>query len=62
MVHCWEDLKSHIQEKHGWGSPEHIATYMEGFRNGTCLLEHGHPGDHIFTPDDEIIVSFEKTS
>ena len=25
---------------------------------GTCLLEDGHSGDHVFTPDGEIEISF----
>ena len=29
-------------------------------REATCLLHDGHPGDHDFTPDDEIEIHFHR--
>jgi len=57
-LHCWEDRKSYVQETYGWGSPEHIETYSDDWRDGTCMLAAGHDGPHEFTPDDETTVEF----
>lgn len=28
---------------------------------GTCMLPDGHDGDHLFTPDDEILICFPES-
>lgn len=57
-MHCWKDRKEHIEETHGFHSPEHLETYSDDWRNGTCMLEDGHDGEHEFTPDSQIGVTF----
>ena len=39
---------------------EHIATYLDDFIDGTCMLPAGHEGPHEFTPDDQIEVTFKE--
>ncbi len=58
MTHCWQGLVEHIEETCGHHSPEHLATYADSFRSGTCMLEDGHAGPHEFTMDAEIGVAF----
>lgn len=33
-----------------------------GFPDATCLLEAGHRGEHEWTPDDEIVITFAPVS
>lgn len=58
MTHCWKSYQAHIEETFGWCSDEHLETYSDEFRDGTCMLPEGHEGEHVFTPDDEIEVEF----
>lgn len=60
VVHCWTGKREWAEKTFGWGSDEHLATYSEDgdSRDGTCMLEDGHDGDHDFTPDDQIGVTF----
>jgi hypothetical protein len=60
MLHCWKDRAADIQERFGLHSPEHIETYMDDFVSGTCMLEADHEGEHEFTPDSEIRVTFPE--
>ncbi len=47
-LHCWEDgPRTYIDD-----------TWDECGTGSTCLLPDGHDGDHEFTPDDQITVSF----
>lgn len=56
MVHCWMSKTEYMEEKYGHLSDE----WYEAFANdGICLLENGHKGEHIFTPEDKIMVTFE---
>ncbi len=49
-LHCWED------------GPRRLVLDETGYPvsevGSTCMLEAGHDGDHDWTPDDEIGVSF----
>jgi hypothetical protein len=54
-LHCWKDRSEHAEHVHGWGSDPYWAAV---FNSGTCMLEAGHEGDHEFTPDHEIGVTF----
>jgi hypothetical protein len=36
------------------GSPAHLATFHESWRDGTCLLGQGHVDDCCFTDDAAI--------
>jgi hypothetical protein len=45
VIHCWEDRR--LTDPH-----EEPAT---------CLLEDGHQGEHEWTPDSEIVLSFGPT-
>jgi len=60
VPHCWKGRSCHIREGYGWGSDEHIATYLDDFIDGTCMLPAGHEGPHEFTPDDQIEVTFKE--
>lgn len=56
--HCWKDQREHVEEQYGWGSEQWIATWVNDV-GGTCMLAAGHDGDHDFTPDDQIGISFK---
>jgi len=56
MAHCWKDKAEFIEEKVGYNSEEWADAFLQ---NGTCMLEAGHKGDHIFTSDDEITITFD---
>lgn len=61
VLHCWMGKRDYAIDVHGWGSPEHLATYSdndEEDNDGTCMLPDGHDGEHEFTPDNEIGISF----
>jgi hypothetical protein len=60
VLHCWKDRQAHIEETYGFHSDEHIATYLDDFVDGTCMLPTGHEGPHEFTPDDQIGVTFRE--
>jgi hypothetical protein len=62
MLHCWQDHAAHVEETYGFHSEEHLKTYGDDFVSGTCMLQHGHPGPHEFTPDSQIGVTFEGTN
>lgn len=55
MKRCWKGKREWAEEAHGWGSPEWAQAYVE---DGTCLLPDGHPGEHEWTPDADIVISF----
>lgn len=59
-LHCWKGKREYVEETKGWGSPEYWDTYSDegDNRDGTCMLEAGHGGEHDFTPDDKIGVTF----
>lgn len=54
--HCWKDRHEWIEERYGFGSGEWAANY--NLPSATCMLAHGHDGEHEWTNDDEIGVSF----
>lgn len=47
-VWCWED------------GPRDFTS--DSYGGSTCLLPDGHPGEHEWTPDDQITVSFADDS
>ena len=51
-VHCWEDKRENTGEFDGWWPIE---------RSYSCMLLQGHSGDHEFTLDTEIIITFADT-
>lgn len=54
-LHCWTGKTEYMEEKFGYGSEE----WAEAFNNnGTCMLPDGHEGEHEFTPDNQILVTF----
>jgi hypothetical protein len=55
MAHCWKDKAEFIEDEGGYNSEEWAEAFLH---SGTCMLEAGHEGDHIFTPDDEITITF----
>jgi hypothetical protein len=55
--HCWADKATHMAEVHGFGSDEWLAAYLD---NATCMLPHGHEGEHGWVSDDEIVVTFKE--
>lgn len=54
-THCWKGNQDDAEEKFGFLSDE---WYDANLHSGTCLLPDGHDGNHVFTPDSEICVSF----
>lgn len=58
VLHCWEDENEWTVNRYGWGSDEHLALLRRECSNGTCMREAGHDGEHDFTPDDQIGVTF----
>ena len=55
VLHCWESNTEWAEAAHGLGSAEYEAAWRQP---GTCMLEAGHNGPHVFTPDDDIVVRF----
>ena len=66
VLHCWmgkrEAIEDAYDEAHGpgtfEGSPADIVTKAPGWRDGTCMREAGHEGEHVFTDDAEIFIRF----
>lgn len=59
QLHCWEDRGYWFAITFGWFSDEHIqAEYVDG--GGTCMLERGHDGEHEWTSDSDIGISFAE--
>ena len=58
--HCWHGRIQDIEERFGSNSAEYLATFAEGFMDGSCMLEDGHDGPHEFVDDDKIGVTFEE--
>lgn len=57
-AHCWKGRNEWLEERYGHTSPEYIGAIHD--TSATCLLEDGHDGDHEWTPDSEIGISFEE--
>lgn len=55
MAHCWKDKTEFIEAEGGYNSDRWADSFLN---SGTCMLEAGHEGDHVFTPDDEITITF----
>lgn len=58
VQHCWTGRRDSIEEQFGFGSKEWAASMNDP--DGTCMLPDGHGGDHDFTLDSEIGVSFAE--
>lgn len=58
MLHCWKGRAEDIEERFGFHSPEHLATYND--EPATCMRERDHAGEHDFTPDSQIGVTFKE--
>ena len=58
MLHCWKDRRQHIEEQYGFGSDAWVETFAEDWKPGTCMLPDGHSGEHDFTDDGDIGVTF----
>lgn len=56
MIHCWTGYREYLEETGRENTPEHIATYTEGSK--TCMLEDGHSGEHEWTDDCDIGITF----
>ena len=51
LLHCWKCKSEDVE----LGSKE----WVDSMENpGTCMLEKGHIGPHIYTPDHKISVRF----
>ena len=59
MTHCWADKLEWITDTYGDLSPEYCEHQVNG-ANATCLLPDGHDGSHVWTPDDDIVVTFTE--
>ncbi len=54
-THCWAGATDGLEiGSQAWA--EMHARFPDG---ATCMLESGHDGPHIYTPDNEIIVTFK---
>ncbi len=53
-VHCWQDY----QDTLNMNSQEYYDSIALGCSK-TCLLLKGHEGEHKWTSDDEIIITFK---
>ncbi len=52
-VHCWEDYEYTLDM--------HSQEYYDLMASGTgqtCMLPKGHEGEHEWTDDDQIIITF----
>ncbi len=60
MIHCWKGKREHIEET----VPDYVMSdaWHAAWRDGeaTCMLEEGHEGDHVFTPDSQITITFPQ--
>jgi len=56
VKHCWKDEAEHLKETQG-KTDEWVESVLHG---GTCLLEAGHDGEHVFVEDDDIKIQFKK--
>lgn len=57
--HCWKGRAEWAEETYGWMSAEHMRCWLHE-PSATCMLSHGHAGEHVFIPDAQIGVSFKK--
>lgn len=57
--HCWADKADVMRKLHGDWSPAHVDAFLV---SATCMRMHGHEGDHTWTLDTQIGVSFEARS
>jgi hypothetical protein len=60
MLHCWKDYAEHLADTLGFGTPAYWDAWSAS-DGSTCMLEAGHEGDHVFTPDSDFNVSFTET-
>lgn len=63
MSHCWTDRSEWIEETYGYLSTEYLDDAAKAYGDpnwcgSTCLLPGGHSGPHVWTPNDEIVVTF----
>lgn len=52
VLHCWQGEN----DENEIGSDEWVEIFLRG--GGICMLPDGHEGPHVFTPPDEITISF----
>lgn len=57
VLHCWADYTEHVIKQHGFGSEQYVDAVLDG--GATCMRERGHDGDHEWTPDEDIGITFE---
>lgn len=66
---CWADYATWAEEHYGvehwWQAPDEVFDRIMGdgdpdtpFDGFTCLLAEGHDGEHEWTPDGEVTVTF----
>ena len=54
-LHCWKDYRDWIEEMGKKGTEEWLATFDN---NKTCMAKPGHDGQHEWTEDSIISISF----
>jgi hypothetical protein len=57
MAHCWADKAGYLRETFGDNSQEYIDSYFE--ESASCMLAADHSGDHKWTPDSELVITFQ---
>jgi uncharacterized cysteine cluster protein YcgN (CxxCxxCC family) len=53
-IHCWQDYQSTLE----MDSQEYYDALASGCGK-TCMLPRGHEGEHEWTNDDEIVITFK---
>ena len=51
-IHCWASQ----EDEYEFGTDEWAEAFNRGF--GICMLPDGHDGPHVFTPPEDIAISF----
>ena len=58
QLHCWQDWLDWVwQQGAKLGSPEYLHAIEHP---ATCMLPAGHHGPHAWTPDNAIVIDFQR--
>ncbi len=57
VVHCWMGHHEWVEKTYGWDRYIEVR-YIDEEPDGICMLPDAHDGPHVWTPDDQITVSF----
>lgn len=57
-AHCWTGKGEWLEDTYGWRSVEYAEYITNDEPRSTCMLFDGHDGPHVWTPDNEILITF----